>query len=196
MRITMPLAGLTLTMLLAACGSNTADLYQAPPADGSVAANSADVVDNPAIVPSSGSDTPRRTAEGADRTAARLARGGANETEVVDPITQEPVDGSGHIGYFGQWQVRFNSAASAAQFAALPRAKRAALAAAQVLPKKGIHNSICPVTGETLTALAAPVTWDGTVIGFASMADANQFRAFTKEKQAAVIAAWTNAGAK
>jgi hypothetical protein len=182
--------------LLAACGSNTADLYQAPPADGSVAANSADVVDNPAIVPSYGSDTPRRATDSADRTAARPARGGADETEIVDPITQEPVDGSGHIGYFGQWQVRFNSAASAAQFAALPRAKRAALAAAQVLPKKGIHNSICPLTGETLTALAAQVTWDGTVIGFASMADANQFRAFTKEKQAAVIAAWTNAGAK
>jgi hypothetical protein len=196
MKITMPIAGLTLTMMLVACGSNTADLYQAPPADGSVAANSADVVDNPAIVPSYGSDTSRRTAEGADRTAARLARGGANEIEVVDPITQERVDGSGHIGYFGQWQVRFNSAASAAQFAALPRAKRATLAAAQVLPKKGIHNSICPMTGETLTALAAPVTWDGAVIGFASMADANQFRAFTKEKQAAVMAAWTNAGAK
>jgi hypothetical protein len=52
------------------------------------------------------------------------------------------------------------------------------------------------MTGETLTALAAPVTWDGTTIGFASMADANQFRAFTKEKQAAVIAAWRNAGSK
>lgn len=196
MTITTPLAGLTLTMLLVACGSNTADLYQAPPADGSVAANSADVVDNPGIVSSNGSETPHRTAEGADRTAARLARGGTSETEVVDPITQEPVDGSGHMGYFGQWQVRFNSATSAAQFAALPRAKRAALAAAQVLPKKGIHNAICPLTGETLTALAAPVTWDGTVIGFAGLADANQFRAFTKEKQAAVIAAWTNAGAQ
>lgn len=192
----MPLAGLTLTVMLVACGSNPADLYQAPPADGSVAANSADVVDNPAIVPSYGSDAPRRTANGTDRTASRLARGGANETAIVDPMTQEPVDGSGHIGYFGQWQVRFNSAATAAQFAALPRAKRAALAAAQVLPKKGIQNATCPLTGETLTALAAPVTWDGTVIGFASMADANQFRAFTKEKQAAVIAAWTNAGAK
>ena len=195
MTITMPLAGLTLTMMLAGCGSNNADLYQAPPADGSVAANSSDVRDNPAIVPLNGSDTSRRTADGGDRPATRPARDGTTETEVVDPITQEPVDGSGHIGYFGQWQVRFNSAASAAQFAALPRAKRAALAAAQVLPKKGIHNAICPLTGEPLTALAAPVTWDGTVIGFASLADANQFRAFTKEKQAAVIAAWTNAGA-
>jgi len=191
----MPLAGLTLTMMLAACGSNPADLYQAPPSDGSVAANSADVVDNPSMVPSYNNDTPRGAADGADRTAARAARAGTNETEAVDPITQEPVDGKDHIGYFGQWQVRFNSAASAAQFAALPRAKRATLAAAQVLPKKGIHNAICPLTGEPLTALAAPVTWDGTVIGFASMADANQFRAFTKEKQAAVMAAWTNAGA-
>ena len=103
MKITMPIAGLTLTMMLVACGSNTADLYQAPPADGSVAANSADVVDNPAIVPSYGSDTPRRTTDSDDRTAARPARGGASETEIVDPITQEPVDGSGHIGYFGQW---------------------------------------------------------------------------------------------
>ena len=196
MKITMPLAGLTLTMMLVACGSNTADLYQAPPSDGSVAANSSDVRDNPAIVPSNGSDTPRRVADRGDRPATRAARAGATETEVVDPITQESVTGQGHIGYFGQWQVRFNSSASAEQFAALPRAKRATLAAAQVLPKKGIHNSICPMTGETLTALAAPVTWDGTMIGFASMADANQFRAFTKEKQAAVIAAWMNAGSK
>jgi hypothetical protein len=196
MKITMPLAGLTLTVLLVACGSNPADLYKAPPSDGSVAANSADVVDNPAIVPSYGSDTPRPVADGGDRPSTRPARNGTTETEVVDPITQETVTGQGHIGYFGQWQVRFNSSASAEQFAALPRAKRAALAAAQVLPKKGIHNSICPMTGETLTALAAPVTWDGTIIGFASMADANQFRAFTKEKQSAVIAAWRNAGSK
>lgn len=35
--------------LLAACASNPADRYQAPPNDGSVSANSADVVDNPGM---------------------------------------------------------------------------------------------------------------------------------------------------
>ena len=83
----MPLAGLTLTMMLVACGSNTADLYQAPPSDGSVAANSSDVRDNPPIVPSNGSDTPRRAADGGDRPATRAARAGATDPEVVDPIT-------------------------------------------------------------------------------------------------------------
>jgi hypothetical protein len=35
--------------MLAACASNPADRYQAPPNDGSVSANSADVVDNPGM---------------------------------------------------------------------------------------------------------------------------------------------------
>jgi uncharacterized lipoprotein YbaY len=35
--------------LLAACASNPADRYQAPPNDGSVSANSADVVDTPGM---------------------------------------------------------------------------------------------------------------------------------------------------
>ena len=33
----------------AACGSNPKDRYVPPPADGSVSANSADVVDNPSM---------------------------------------------------------------------------------------------------------------------------------------------------
>ena len=33
----------------AGCASNPADRYQAPPNDGSVSANSADVVDNPGM---------------------------------------------------------------------------------------------------------------------------------------------------
>jgi hypothetical protein len=35
--------------LLGACASNPADRYEAPPDDGSVSANSADVVDNPGM---------------------------------------------------------------------------------------------------------------------------------------------------
>jgi hypothetical protein len=35
--------------MLAACASNPADRYEAPPNDGSVSANSADVVDNPGM---------------------------------------------------------------------------------------------------------------------------------------------------
>jgi starvation-inducible outer membrane lipoprotein len=35
--------------MLAACASNPANRYEAPPDDGSVSANSADVVDNPGM---------------------------------------------------------------------------------------------------------------------------------------------------
>ena len=51
---TMKLAFRTLSLLAIACAavgcaSNPADRYQAPPNDGSVSANSADVVDNPGM---------------------------------------------------------------------------------------------------------------------------------------------------
>ena len=49
---TMPTTTLRIALaflLLSGCGSVPADRYQAPPKDGSVAANSADVVDNPAM---------------------------------------------------------------------------------------------------------------------------------------------------
>ncbi len=196
MKITAPLAGFIVATTLVACASNKADLYQAPPNDGSAAANSSDVVDNPAITPSSGSGKKTKGADVVDRPASQAAPAAKTEPECIDPITQEPVVGPGHVGYYGQWQIRFNSAADAAQFAALPRAKRNKLGTAQVLPQKGIHNAMCPLTGETLTAQAAPVTWDGKVIGFATVADANQFRALKKDKQSKIIAAWMEAGSK
>jgi len=206
MKTTSMLAGSLVSMILVACGSNTADLYQAPPSDGSVAANSADVVDNPPITPNS----PNLSAPPADTYTAPPNDGSvaANSADVVDnpsmttatecldPITKEPVVGSSHVGYYGQWQLRFISADTAAQFAALPRAKRNKLGAAQVLPQKGIRNSVCPLTGETLTAQAAPVTWDGKIIGFATGADANRFRLMNKDKQSKIMTTWIDAGSK
>ena len=46
---TKAIACLAAACLLAACASNPSDRYQAPPKDGSVSANSADVVDNPSM---------------------------------------------------------------------------------------------------------------------------------------------------
>lgn len=40
---------LALACAAAGCASNPADRYEAPPNDGSVSANSADVVDNPSM---------------------------------------------------------------------------------------------------------------------------------------------------
>jgi len=186
--------------------------YKAPPNDGSVNANSADVVDNPGIVPAK-DPSPAQ----ADRFRAPPKDGSvnANSADVVDnpgivgvpvspaakpkwvdPISKEPVKGEGHVGYYGQWPVHFENGANAAQWASLPKAKRAKLAAPQVLPQKKITNHVCPLTGAELDAAAAPVTWDGAVIGFASSADANQFRALKKEKQDRIIAAWRADGSK
>jgi len=88
------------------------------------------------------------------------------------------------------WKVHFENAENAAQFASLAPAKRAKLAAPQVLKAKGISNETCPLTGEPLTAAAAPVRYEGRVIGFASVADANQFNSLTKKKQAQMIEKW------
>ena len=48
MRVTR-VAAVSLLLLAAACGSNPKDRYVPPPNDGSVSANSADVVDNPSM---------------------------------------------------------------------------------------------------------------------------------------------------
>lgn len=114
----------------------------------------------------------------------------AATTETIDPISREPVTGEGFVGYYGMWKVHFESAENAAQFASLAPAKRARLAAPQVLKAKGIPNDTCPLTGEPLTAAAAPVRYEGQVIGFASVADANQFNSLTKKKQAQIIGKW------
>lgn len=118
----------------------------------------------------------------------------APHAEVLDPITREPIQGEGHAGYYGQWKVLFNSSADAVQYATLPRDKRAKLAAPQVLAAKQITNTTCPITGETLTAAAAPAKYEGEIIGFASVADANQFKSLAKNRQAKVIEKWKASG--
>jgi len=178
------------TLFLFGCGSVPADRYQAPPKDGSVAANSADVVDNPAIVPMGMSSA------GEHRGAQHAAGDSTAKRAAIDPISNEPVSTDAHVGYYGQWQVRFSSAANAVRFASLPKAQRDVLAAPQVLAQQGIRNTVCPLTGATLTASAAGVMVDGSMVGFATMADANRYRALDRAKQDAIIAAWKTAGSK
>ena len=179
-----------ISLLLVGCGSVPADRYQAPPKDGSMAANSADVVDNPGLAPAgmSGAGERRRDQPTAGASTAKLA--------AIDPISNEPVSTDAHVGYYGQWQVRFNSAANAVRFASLPKAQRDVLAAPQVLAQQGIRNNVCPLTGATLTASAAGVMVDGSMVGFATMADANRFRALERAKQDSIIAAWKKDGSK
>jgi hypothetical protein len=187
---TTPLRIALASLLLSGCGSVPADRYQAPPKDGSVAANSADVVDNPAIVPMgmSGAGERRGEQHAAGTPTAKLT--------AIDPISNEPVSTDAHVGYYGQWQVRFSSAANAVRFASLPKAQRDVLAAPQVLAQQGIRNNVCPLTGATLTASAAGVMVDGSMVGFATMADANRYRALDRAKQDAIIAAWKKDGSK
>ncbi len=47
--VSRALACLALACAAVGCASNPADRYEAPPNDGSVSANSADVVDNPSM---------------------------------------------------------------------------------------------------------------------------------------------------
>lgn len=119
--------------------------------------------------------------------------------EVIAPIPQKerhcPVSGEAvteedAVAYFETYPVYCKGRENARQFASLEMRQRARLAAEQVLPQKGIANATCPLTGEKLTAAAAPVLFEGTVIGFASAADANQFRSLTPEKKARLIAQW------
>jgi len=108
----------------------------------------------------------------------------------VCPVSGTEFQGDGHSGYYGLYEVHFCSRADAEQFASLPKEKRAKLAAAQVLPQKKITNSTCPLTGESLTAAAAPMKFEGEVIGFASEADANQFKSLPPAKQKSIIDRW------
>lgn len=112
------------------------------------------------------------------------------QTERLCPITGEPVTELDEAAYFETYPVYCKGRENARQFASLGAKQRALLGKDQVLPQKGIANTTCPLTGETLTAAAAPVAYEGEVIGFASAADANQFRSLNKEKKAKLIAQW------
>ena len=112
------------------------------------------------------------------------------QAEMTCPITGEPVTDADAAAYYESYPVYCKGRDSARQFASLDAKQRAKLGAEQVLPQKGIANATCPLTGETLTANAAAVSFEGAVIGFASAADAAQFRSLKPEKQAKLIADW------
>ncbi|MBL9120374.1 MAG: hypothetical protein JNL80_10725 [Phycisphaerae bacterium] len=123
------------------------------------------------------------------RTASPVAPG-AVAGSMLCPISGEPVSEASPNALYGIYPVYCSTIADAKQFASLSPSKRAAAAAEQVLPQKRIANRTCPLSGETLTAAAAPVTYEGVIIGFASVADANQFGSLAKGKKAEMIAAW------
>lgn len=112
------------------------------------------------------------------------------QTEMTCPITGESVTELDEVAFFECYAVHCKGRDSARQFAALEMKQRARLGAEQVLAQKGISNAICPLSGDTLTAAAAPVTYEGEVIGFSSPADANQFRALPREKQSKLVTQW------
>jgi len=110
--------------------------------------------------------------------------------EMTCPVTGEIVTCDSAVAYFECYPVYCLDRASARQFASLEMKQRARLAAEQVLAQKGIRNTTCPITGDTLTAAGSPAIFEGEVIGFASAADANQFRSLPAEKRAKLIAQW------
>lgn len=127
--------------------------------------------------------------------SATAAPARAGQKTWTCPVCGMDFQGNGQVGYFGQYELHFCGRPDAEQYAVLPKEKRAKIAAAQVLPQKQITNTICPLTGEALTAAAAPVTYDGAIIGFASVADANQFKSLPKAKQQSIIDQWKNQSA-
>jgi hypothetical protein len=116
--------------------------------------------------------------------------------ERLCPIMGEPVGELDEVAYFESYPVYCKGRDSARQFASLEYSKRARYGADQVLPQKGISNLTCPITGEPLTASAAAVVYQGRTIGFASPADANQFRALKPERQERIISQWQESEAE
>lgn len=116
------------------------------------------------------------------------------QKEMVCPICGEPVTELDAVAYFGSYAVYCKGRENARQFASLDAKQRARLGADQVLAQKGIANHTCPLTGETLDANASAVVYQGSTIGFASIADANQFRSLTPERKAKLIEQWRSTG--
>lgn len=110
--------------------------------------------------------------------------------EMTCPVSGEPVTELDEAAFFGSYPVYCKGRDNARQFASLDSKQRARLGADQVLAQKGIANDTCPLTGEHLDANASAVVYEGQAIGFASAADANQFRSLKPEKQAKVIEQW------
>lgn len=110
--------------------------------------------------------------------------------EMTCPVSGEPVTCCSEAAYFESFPVYCADRASARQFGSLDMRQRARLGAEQVLAQKGIANTICPITGEPLTAIAAPAIFEGEAIGFGSPALANQFRSLPEKSKVRVIAQW------
>jgi len=108
------------------------------------------------------------------------------------PITGEEVTADSPQAWFNVYPVYCRTEADRKQYATLKAGQRARAAAEQVLPQKRIANATCPMSGETLDAGAVPILFEGEIYGFASLADANDFRALTAkpEKQRKIIAEW------
>lgn len=116
------------------------------------------------------------------------------QAEMNCPITGETVTDADAAAYYESYPVYCKGRENARQFAALDAKQRAKLGAEQVLPQKGIANKTCPLTGETLDARATAVVYEGAAIGFASSADANQFRSLKADQKAEIIADWRKSG--
>ncbi|MBL9149364.1 MAG: hypothetical protein JNM94_11780 [Phycisphaerae bacterium] len=110
--------------------------------------------------------------------------------EILCPITGEVVSTSSPNAWYGVFPVYCATVSDARQFTTLAKPQRAKLAAAQVLPQKRITNTTCPLTGEPLTAEAAPVLYEEVIIGFATVADANQFNSLAPAKKKKIIDEW------
>lgn len=112
------------------------------------------------------------------------------------PISGEPVtEDSLYVAYFSVYPVYCASLSDSTQLGSMPISKRAKLCAPQVLAQKQIHNSTCPLTGETLTASAAPIAYEDQVVGFATLSDANQFKSLPKAQQKKIMDKWIAANA-
>lgn len=113
------------------------------------------------------------------------------------PISGETVTrDSIYVGYFNVYPVYFASLSDSTQFGSMPISKRAKLSAPQVLEQKGIKNTSCPLTGETLTASASPGKYEGQAIGFATLSDANQFKSLPKAQQKKSVDKWIEENAR
>lgn len=118
------------------------------------------------------------------------AKSATSET-MLCPISGEPVTtDSKYVAYYSVYPVYCASLSDSTQFGSMPISKRAKLCAPQVLEQKGITNATCPLTGETLTASAAPVKYEGQTIGFATLSDANQFKSLPKPQQKKIMDKW------
>lgn len=106
------------------------------------------------------------------------------------PVTGVALTSEEHVAYFDIYPVYFASAEAATRFSSLTPDEQAAAATAQILPKKGIPNRVCPITTRQLTAAAVLVVHLDLRVGFADQSTATRFLALRPEDQDALLARW------